>query len=214
MPDKTYRINLRSGDINIQFQEAIQDIFARRTAESVAARVAKVIDREVSKVFYYTAIDIFQNSFGDIAPYTGTWRQYSKKYSVRKLHAAGHLDWFKFGEYGSTGKGKTSATYARQGEKQLGDELFGISQQDVLDDVGQTQVSISRDKKTIRVSVAPRLRFSKANMERQFTDLLNERTIAKLQNRKRAYRALIGPEFMFMLNQRIPDAVDASLARV
>lgn len=61
--------------------------------------------------------------------------------------------------------------------------------------------------------MAPRVSITANNMERELGDILDDRTMKKLQNRKRAYRALLGPEFIFMLNERIPQLVERSLAR-
>ncbi len=202
--DKVYEINMRSGDIAVQLRKAFDDIFARRTFEKVRVLVNDAVDKEIGKVFQRIAIHIFQNNFQELQPYLPTpWRQYSTKYLVRKIKHVGHLDWFKYGY----------RTARNLGQEELGDYLRAIEPESILEHVGNTVTSLSRNNKRITVSVAPHARFSRSNMERQFSDLIDEEQMNKLQNRRRAYRALIGPEFQFMLNDRIPQVVSKVLAR-
>jgi hypothetical protein len=205
MPDKIYTINTKQGNIFGQMESAFRDIFARRTLEAVRGRVNKAVDREMGNIFKNLAVSIYSGSeFPDIRPaYTGNWRSYSTKYKARKLRKVGHLLWFKY----------EARTPKRSGEPWLSQELYAISPASVLGRIGYTSTNVSKDKKKIIITVAPKVRVRKSGMERDFSALFSERALRKLQNRRRAYRALVGPVFDFVLTERIPQLVSRSLRR-
>lgn len=205
MSDKTYRVDIKGKNLAVQLGDAVQDIFARKTKEQVEKRLARVVDREIGKSFYYIALDIYHNDFDDLRPYLPKpWRPYSESYKKQKLKHAGHLDWFKYGAYSP----------GRAGEEQLADEFSSVDHFQLLRLVGHTSVRVAPNKKSIKISVAPHLRFSTGRMENRFSSLLSDTAMYKLQNRRRAYRALIGPEFQYMLTERLPAAIQHSLARL
>lgn len=199
MPDKNYTLNLRNGNVLTQLTDIFQDIFARKSLEQVETRLNKAIDREISKVFQRIAINIVQDDFATIQPYIPTpWPDYDFRYAQRKYKAKGHLHWFLYGKKNDT---------------QLAAEFLNISPSQVLRTIGQTRARVSSDKKKIQISIAPNVAVTPNHMERQFYGVLSIQAENKLQNRRQAYRALLGPEFLFMLNERIPQLIERSIAR-
>lgn len=202
--DRTYKVDLKAGNILAQFTDIFQDIFARRTLAAVKDRVNTAVDRELSQVLKRISRNILSQDFSETDPYLPkAWKRYSRGYAKMKYKRVGYLDWFRFGY----------RIRSRAGEPPLTSELASISNAAVLESIGETVTKVSRDKKKISISVAPRVSITANNMERELGDILDDRTMKKLQNRKRAYRALLGPEFIFMLNERIPQLVERSLAR-
>lgn len=204
MPDKIYTVNLNQGNIFGQLESAFRDIFARKTFEDVQRRVNKAVDREIGNIFKNIAVNIYSGSeFQAIRPYAGRWKSYSRKYRQRKLRKLGHLLWFKY----------EARVPSRSGEPWLSQELYAITPSSVLNRVGSTRTVISKDQKKIIIQVAPNVRVRSKGMETDFSSLYSERAMRKLQNRRRAYRALIGPSFEYILTDRIPQLVSRSLRR-
>ena len=201
-----YTLNLKTGTLSAQLKDIFQDIATRRTAEQINQRVNKAIDREISKVFQRLAIAIVNNDFSEIQPYLPSpWKPYARgtqkrpRYRERKLREKGHLDWFKYGR--------------PDDDEQLMTEFYRLAPSRVLNTIGQTRAQVSSNKRKITITIAPNVNVVGTNMERQLYGLLTEKAERKLQNRRKAYRSLIGPEFLFMLAERIPALVQRSLAR-
>lgn len=201
-----YTLNLKTGTITGQLKNIFQDIAIKRTAEQIRKRVNTAIDREMSKVFQRIALNILNNDFDEIQPYLpAKWKPYARgtqkrpRYRERKLREKGHLDWFKYGR--------------PDDDQQLMVEFYRLAPSRVLNTIGQTTATVSSNKKRITIAIAPKVNVVSSNMERQLYGLISDKAEKKLQNRRKAYRSLIGPEFIFMLAERIPALVQRSLSR-
>lgn len=206
--DKQYKINMVKGTITAQFKDIFQEILARKVVGQVEERVNKAVDREISKVFQRIARDIFANDFVGIESYLPSpWKDYASDYAERKEKDVGHLNWFLYGKR----RNKAGKVFRR--DPLLANYLAGISPAKVLNRLGETQAKVSKDNKKITITVAPNVSIIDSEMEKKFSTVITPRQMAKLKNRRGAYRSLVGPEFLFMLNERIPQLVERSLGR-
>lgn len=208
---KEYRIDAKK-NVELQFNQALQDIVIRRTAERIREKVTKDIDREMGKIFQQLAnwlTNQRSNSASapeQLKPYLPTpWIAYAPKYRSAKRRRTGHSKWFIHGFPSAT---------TRQDEEQLHEELSNIDSYDVANVVGKSQAVVRRDKSGVTIKMLPSARFSINKFENRFDDYLSEIAMYKLQNRKKRYRALVGPAFAHFLDQRIPEIVTNSLRKL
>lgn len=165
------------------------DVLRTRVLRNVRRVLGLEIDREMTKLFRFLSSQMQGGSnFSILNPYLPRrWTKYTKDYSKKKTAQVGHLRWFNL-----TGE--------------LASELRGVSETRFLRGIGQTRVSITRDRSRIQARIAPKLVLRRNDLETDLygRGLLSRSSWVKLLGKKNRYRALMGPAFQYFIQQRIP----------
>lgn len=178
----------------------LNDILRNALLKDVRRVLGKAVDNEISRVFQFIASQISgSGNFAVIQPFLPSpWKEYESRYWYRKRYKyPGHLRWFSFNGV-------------------LQREFQGINPAGFLGSVGNAEVSVARGRDMVTIRTAPRLRWKLYNMEFELEriGLISYDSIEKLQNRRRAYRPMVGPVFQYFRQVRIPQAVRRALRNI
>lgn len=191
-------------NIEAHLSKIFQDIAAKSSARRIKEKMGKDIDKEIGRIFKLVAV-LLENQRSntastpkDLAPHIAvpweTWNNYKgvKRYRKRKSAKLGHSKWFVY-----------------SGELQS--RLSSVSSKSILSVVGNTEVTTNLKNNIINVKMFPAKTFPQPLFEKYFGDILGQKNLTKLLNKKLRYRSLIGPAFASFLQDILPEIMRRSL---
>jgi hypothetical protein len=188
------KIKIRSNSFKQEVGTQLHDLLKDKLLKDVRLLLQTELDKEIGKIFIFISNQILKGyNFKSIQKYLPKpWEAYSEKYARRKKSdpLVGHLRWFNL-------------------SKELGLEFGGVSERVLINALGSSKISISRNKSIITAKIAPNVKLQDNFLENELAnlDLLSEEAVFKLNGRSQSYRSMVGPVFDYFMRDRLPKVV-------